>query len=59
MEGTFHQNELVLFNPDAEQTYEIEEILRTKGNGNDKKYYIKFFGWPNKFNQWVYATDID
>lgn len=59
VEGTFHQNELVLFNPDAEQTYEIEEILRTKGNGNDKQYYIKFFGWPSKFNQWVYATDID
>ena len=58
-EGTFFQNELVSFNPDAEQTYEIEKILRTKGSGNTKQYFVKWWGWPEKFNQWVYATDVD
>ena len=57
--GIFFQNELVAFNPDAEPYYEIEEILKERGKGKNKQYFVKFYGWDKKFNDWVYATDVD
>ena len=48
--------------------YPIEKILNTRHIGSLKRkrgqatrameYLVKFEGWPNKFNQWIPASDV-
>ena len=59
VQGLFFQNELVAFEPDAQQYWEIDEILDERGSGNNKQYKVSFYGWDSKFDDWVYASDVD
>ena len=58
LEGTFYEKELqkVIKRDD---TYEVEKILKKKGRGNNVQYLVKWFGYPNKFNSWVPASEIN
>jgi hypothetical protein len=40
-------------------TWKIEKILKTKGTGNNKHYFIKWLHWPKKFNSWISARDVN
>jgi len=54
IDGTFYQSELqkVEFDPKAE--FKIEKVLRTKRErGGRIKYFVKWKGYPSKFNSWV------
>ena len=39
--------------------WQIEKILKTKGTGNNKHYFIKWLHWPKKFNSWISARDVN
>ena len=39
--------------------WKIEKILKTKGTGNNKHYFIKWLHWPKKFNSWIFARDVN
>ena len=53
LKGTFYEKELqkVIKQDDV---YEVEKVLRKRGRGNNVKYLVKWLGYPNKFNSWVY-----
>ena len=57
--GSFFENELVPFKGiDHYNT----EIIDSKGSGKNKKYLVRWVGWPDKFNEWLPAeslTDIN
>jgi hypothetical protein len=36
--------------------WKIEKILKTKGTGNNKHYFIKWLHWSKKFNSWIYVV---
>ncbi|WAR09981.1 YMD3-like protein [Mya arenaria] len=59
IKGTFYESELqkVNFNPD--QSFKIDTILKTKGKGQNKQYFVKWKYYPKKFNSWVRASDIE
>lgn len=38
--------------------FRIEEILETRGKGKNKQYFVKWQGYPTKFNSWVNAKDL-
>ena len=43
-----------------ENKYWIEKILRKrKGTKGQFEYFIKWKGWPSKFNSWICAKDIE
>jgi hypothetical protein len=52
IEGTFYEVELQKVN--LPEKYAIEKILRRKGN----KYFVKWQGYPEKFNSWILASDL-
>jgi hypothetical protein len=59
IEGIFYESELQksIFDKDGE--FEIEEILKTKKNkkGEPTEYFVRWRGYPEKFNKWIKASD--
>lgn len=59
VDGLFYEQELTVINKDLEnETFQIDEILETKGTGKRKKYLVSWVGYPSKFNSWVSASDL-
>jgi hypothetical protein len=52
IEGTFYEVELQKVN--LPETYAIETILKRRGN----KYFVKWQGYPEKFNSWISSSDL-
>ncbi|XP_053402652.1 uncharacterized protein LOC128557979 [Mercenaria mercenaria] len=59
IKGTFYESELQKMNYDPEQTFKIDKIIKTKGKGHNKQYFVKWKYYPKKFNSWVKASDIE
>ena len=58
LKGTFYDKELqkVVKNDDV---YEVEKILKKRRRGSKVEYLVKWLGYPNKFNSWVNASEIN
>lgn len=56
--GTFYQPELQKVDVREEDTFRIEKILKTRGRGPNKQYYVKWLYWPKKINSWINAGDM-
>lgn len=62
IDGYFYTEELTGVGKERlgnDQKFEVEEILRSKGRGNKKQYFVKWRGWPISFASWVSASDIE
>ncbi|XP_069109792.1 uncharacterized protein [Argopecten irradians] len=58
IKGTFYQSELQKVGVRDDDMWKVETILKTKGKGQNKQYYVKWLHWPKKFNSWIYASDL-
>ncbi len=38
--------------------YEVEEIVKRKGKGKNEQYFVKWAGYPAKFNSWIPASQL-
>ena len=58
LKGTFYEKELqkVVKRNDV---YEVEKVLKKRGRGKNVQYLVKWLGYPNKFNSWVPASEIN
>lgn len=56
LDGTFYEQELQKVA--NKEVYRIEKVLRQRGKGKNKSYYVSWFGYPEKFNSWVKDTDL-
>ncbi len=55
--GIFYQWELVKFvKPDEIDT--IEEVLKTRKHKGVTEHFVKWLGYPDKFNQWIKQSDL-
>lgn len=57
--GSFYQPELQKVNLKDDELFKIEKVIRERGRGNNKQYFVKWLYWPKKFNSWVKARDIE
>ena len=58
LKGTFYEKELQkVIKPN--DVYEVEKILKKRGRGRNVQYLVKWLGYPNKFNSWVSASEIN
>lgn len=55
--GWFYPSELLRVIVPEDKTYKIEKILRTRKRKGKKEFFVKFKGYPKKFNAWV--SDIE
>ena len=58
LQGTFYEKELQKIIK-QDNVYEVEKILKKNGKGKNVKYLVKWLGYPNKFNSWVKASEIN
>ena len=56
IEGVFYENELQQVFKD--ETFVIEKILRRKVQKGEKKYFVKWRGFPSSFNSWILEKDV-
>ena len=59
IEGVFYDQELVkVIKDDEDEVYKIEKVLKTRTIRGIKELFVKWKGYPNKFNQWIPQTDV-
>jgi transposase InsO family protein len=52
LKGAFYQEELqTVISPEI---WEVEKVIKTRGRGKGKDFFVKWKGYPAKFNQWVH-----
>lgn len=56
--GTFYEPKLQIVTKSKDAYYTVEEIIKATGIKGRKKYFVKWLGWPSKFNLWVSAAAI-
>lgn len=62
IDGYFYDEELALVDKrratDDQQVFEIDRVLDTKGRGKNKQVFVSWKGWPEKFNSWIKASEL-
>jgi hypothetical protein len=58
LEGTFYEQELQRVNKTDSDFYRVEEVLRERMRNKPKEYFVKWLGYPDKFNSWVPAESV-
>ncbi|KAJ8030073.1 hypothetical protein HOLleu_29649 [Holothuria leucospilota] len=54
LEGTFYEAELQKVTKDGADVYRIEKVIRRRKTKDGKtEYFVKWKGYPSKFNSWV------
>ncbi len=56
--GKFYKPVLQVIRDGPTAIYRIEKILRTKGRGVCKQYYIKWYGYGKEHNSWIDASKL-
>lgn len=52
LKGSFYEQELQPVDK-TDDVYKVEKVLKTRKRGNKKEYFVKWLGYPDKFNSWV------
>ncbi|GFR21963.1 uncharacterized transposon-derived protein F54H12.3 [Trichonephila clavata] len=53
IKGRFYAEELQKISKRSDDYWRIEKVLKTKGIGRKKEYYVKWQGFDERFNPWV------
>ena len=53
VKGTFYESELQRVDYNPEGSFDIEQIVDRRGQGNKEEVLVKWRGWPKKFNTWI------
>ena len=56
--GTFYEQELQKVTKTHDEFYRVEKILRSRMRNKRKEHYVKWLGYPEKFNSWVPAEHV-
>lgn len=56
IDGYFYEDELQKVTKDADTLFKVEKVLRSRKGG--KEHFVKWMGWPKKFNSWIKDSDI-
>lgn len=61
IQGTWYESEMLpLKDPDLDKmSFKIDKVLKRRGKGRNKEYFVKWKYYPNKFNSWVKASYIE
>lgn len=58
LEGIFYEPELETIIK-TDDVYRVEKVVKTRTRKGKKEYFVKWMGYPDKFNQWVLAKDLE
>jgi len=58
IDGSFYEKELMRVYISAKTLFKVDKILARKGKGANARLYVKWRGYPDKFNCWISAKEI-
>ena len=58
IDGLFYESELQKINKTINSTFRVQKILKRRRKKSGEELFIKWMGWPDKFNSWVAAVDV-
>ena len=58
IEGIFYKEEIQKINKPEDAVYRAEKVLRRRTTNGKKEVFVKWKGWPDKFNSWILETDL-
>lgn len=59
IEGTFYESELQKVIKTGDVLYRVEKVLKRRRRGNIKEAFVKWEGWPRKFNSWIPESSLE
>lgn len=57
IEGSFYHEELQKVPKVKDRQYFVEKVLKTRKRGKKKQLFVKWAGYPDSFNQWIWEDD--
>ena len=58
IEGTFYETEVQRVSEDTNREYKIETVLKRRVRGKQRQILVKWWGYPEKFNEWINESDV-
>lgn len=58
IKGTFYQSELQKVDVKGDDLWKVEKVLKTRGKGRNKQFFVKWYHYPKKFHSWINASDV-
>ena len=58
VQGTFYEPELQRVRKDVNSLFRVENILRKRRRNGRREVFVKWLGWPNKFNSWILEENL-
>ena len=58
VQGTFYEPELQRVRKDVDSIFRVEKILRKRRQNGRREVFVKWLGWPKKFNSWILEEDL-
>ena len=58
IDGTFYIQELQPIGIEEDKAYVIEHVLKIRKRGCKVEHFVKWKGYPSKFNSWVLKEDV-
>ena len=58
VKGVFYENELQKISEEEDREYIVETVIKTRGYGRNKQSFVKWLGWPKKFNSWIPTREL-
>ena len=59
VDGNYCQQELQKVSKSLNNKWKIEKVLKRRIRNKKPEVFVKWRGWPKKFNSWVSEADID
>ena len=59
IKGTFYENELQRVRKDPANLWRVENILKKRTRNGRKEVFVKWLGWPKKFNSWILERRLE
>jgi hypothetical protein len=58
VKGTWYESELQHIDKNKDDLWKIEKVLKTRRRQGIKELFVKWLGWPDKFNSWIPEGDV-
>jgi len=58
IEGSFYENELQQVFKTDDNIWKVEKVLKRRKRKGQKEVFVKWMGYPKKFNSWIPETDL-
>ena len=56
--GKFYEAELNKVDVADDAEYDVEKVIKRRTLRGEKQYFVKWKGWPNSFNSWISAGQM-